>query len=101
MQIRDFITSLDSSAPKPLEEFHFDKGSYNKTFIGGCLSIAASLFLAYFLYFEFVSMQARDGTKFTSVNTKYEEKVNIEAFEMPMFIFGLEDTSIEEFVEID
>ena len=54
--MKKFIRSRDRTAPEVQDEFHFDGGSYNKTFIGGFLSLTVTMFLLYFVSTSFISI---------------------------------------------
>ena len=92
--MKKFVISRDRTAPKVQDEFHFDKGSYNKTFIGGCCSLAVSLFLLYYVYTSVMSMIAKEDFYYSLTETQStsNEKVKANSDEMPLLVFTISDS---------
>ena len=59
--MKKFVISRDRTAPKVQDEFHFDKGSYNKTFIGGCCTCIVFSLILFFAINSAINMFKYEG----------------------------------------
>ena len=77
--MKKFVTSRDRTAPKVQDEFHFDKGSYNKTFIGGLSSLAVGLFVLYYVYTSVMSMKNKEDFYYSLTETQSTSTEKVKA----------------------